>query len=130
MTPRDVKIGAAGADGHGVRRAVVIHFIHRETAFTRKHQAFPAEKERPHSAACRHDLFHAHLAKGALQWRQIVTVEDALSGGCNLFDIDQLQLEYRPAEYQNLLMCEFVDDEASVFPFAELQTCMIDSLEE
>ena len=27
-------------------------------------------------------------------------------------------------------MCEFVDDEASVFPFAELQTCMIDSLEE
>ena len=62
------------------------------------------------------DLSHAHLAKGALcgdgQWRQIVTVEDALCGGCNLFDIDQLQLEYSPAEYQNLLMCEFVDDEA------------------
>lgn len=80
------------------------------------------------------DLSHSHLAKGALcgdgQWRQIVTVEDALTGGCNLFDIDQLQLEYSPAEYQNLLMCEFVDDEASVFPFAELQSCMIDSLEE
>ncbi|MFJ5161096.1 terminase ATPase subunit family protein [Pantoea sp. NPDC088449] len=80
------------------------------------------------------DLSHSHLAKGALcgdnQWRQIVTVEDALSGGCDLFDIDQLQLEYSPAEYQNLLMCEFVDDEASVFPFAELQTCMVDSLEE
>jgi len=80
------------------------------------------------------DLSHSHLSAGALcgdgQWRQIVTVEDALTGGCNLFDIDQLALEYSPSEYQNLLMCEFVDDEASVFPFAELQTCMIDSLEE
>jgi hypothetical protein len=64
------------------------------------------------------------------QWRQIVTVEDALTGGCNLFDLDQLSLEYSPAEYQNLLMCEFVDDTASVFPFAELQGCMVDTLEE
>ncbi|MDR3432072.1 MAG: terminase ATPase subunit family protein [Rouxiella aceris] len=80
------------------------------------------------------DLSHSHLSQGALcgdgQWRQIVTVEDALTGGCNLFDLDQLALEYSPAEYDNLLMCEFVDDAASVFPFAELQTCMVDSLEE
>ncbi|NGX90030.1 terminase ATPase subunit family protein [Rahnella sp. Lac-M11] len=80
------------------------------------------------------DLTHAHLSKGMLcddgQWRQIVTVEDALSGGCNLFDLEQLQLEYSPAEYENLLMCEFVDDQASVFPFAELQGCMVDSLDE
>jgi hypothetical protein len=51
-------------------------------------------------------------------------------GGCNLFDLEQLKLEYSPAEYDNLLMCEFVDDQASVFPFAELQGCMVDSLEE
>lgn len=80
------------------------------------------------------DLTHVHLSKGVLcddgQWRQIVTVEDALSGGCNLFDLEQLQLEYSPAEYENLLMCEFVDDQASVFPFAELQGCMVDSLDE
>jgi len=80
------------------------------------------------------DLTHAHLSNGALcddgQWRQIVTVEDALNGGCNLFDLDQLQLEYSPAEYDNLLMCEFVDDQASVFPFSELQGCMVDSLDE
>lgn len=79
-------------------------------------------------------MSHSHLSKGVLcedgQWRQIVTVEDALTGGCNLFDLDQLSLEYSPAEYDNLLMCEFVDDAASVFPFAELQTCMVDSLEE
>lgn len=80
------------------------------------------------------DLSHNHLSKGVLcgdgQWRQIVTVEDALTGGCNLFDLDQLSLEYSPAEYQNLLMCEFVDDTASVFPFAELQGCLVDTLEE
>ncbi|EKN4068006.1 terminase ATPase subunit family protein [Yersinia enterocolitica] len=80
------------------------------------------------------DLSHSHLMHGALcgdgQWRQIVTVEDALAGGCNLFDLDQLALEYSPAEYQNLLMCEFVDDKTSVFPFEELQGCMVDSLEE
>ncbi|OJB77908.1 oxidoreductase [Yersinia ruckeri] len=80
------------------------------------------------------DLSHSHLARGALcgdgQWRQIVTVEDALTGGCSLFDLDQLLLEYSPAEYQNLLMCEFVDDKASVFPFGELQICMVDSLDE
>ncbi|MBU9823755.1 terminase ATPase subunit family protein [Rahnella perminowiae] len=80
------------------------------------------------------DLTHTHLSKGVLcddgQWRQIVTVEDALSGGCNLFDLEQLQLEYSPSEYENLLMCEFVDDQASVFPFAELQGCMVDSLDE
>ncbi|WP_273875831.1 terminase large subunit domain-containing protein, partial [Serratia marcescens] len=33
------------------------------------------------------DLSHSHLSKGVLcgdgQWRQIVTVEDALTGGCN-----------------------------------------------
>ncbi|MBN3265409.1 terminase ATPase subunit family protein [Pectobacterium brasiliense] len=80
------------------------------------------------------DLSHANLSDGALcgdgQWRQIVTVDDALAGGCNLFDLDQLTLEYSPAEYQNLLMCEFVDDKASVFPFEELQRCMVDALEE
>lgn len=56
-------------------------------------------------------------------------MEDAVRGGCNLFDLDQLRMEYSPDEYQNLLMCEFVDDLASVFPLSELQACMVDSWE-
>lgn len=56
-------------------------------------------------------------------------MEDAVRGGCNLFDLDQLRLEYSPDEYQNLLMCEFIDDLASVFPLADLQACMVDSWE-
>ncbi|HAX4511934.1 TPA: hypothetical protein JZF11_004368 [Escherichia coli] len=79
------------------------------------------------------DLSHSNLAPGLLcadgQYRQIVTVEDAVRGGCNLFDLDQLRMEYSPDEYQNLLMCEFVDDLASVFPLSELQACMVDSWE-
>jgi len=79
------------------------------------------------------DLTHGNLSRGRYcddgQFRQIVTIEDAVSGGCNLFDLDQLRLEYSPPEYQNLLMCEFVDDLASVFPLTMLQSCMVDSWE-
>ena len=77
------------------------------------------------------DVSHAALSGGRLcedrQWRQIVTVEDAIASGCNLFDIDDLRLEYSAEEYANLLMCQFIDDSASIFPLVELQRCMVDS---
>jgi uncharacterized protein YjcR len=80
------------------------------------------------------DIGHHALAKGRLcedgQWRQIVTIEDALAGGCNLFNIDTLKQENSAEDFRNLFMCEFVDDQASVFPFAELQRCMVESAEE
>lgn len=79
------------------------------------------------------DISHAALAKGVAcpdgQWRQIVTIEDALAKGCTLFNIDTLKRENSVDEFRNLFMCEFVDDKASVFPFEELQHCMVDSLE-
>ncbi|QQA62420.1 terminase ATPase subunit family protein [Aeromonas caviae] len=79
------------------------------------------------------DLSHANLSGGKLcadgQWRQIVTVEDAVRGGCDLFDLDQLRSEYSDDEYLNLLMCIFMDDTSSVFPLAMLQRCMVDSWE-
>lgn len=77
------------------------------------------------------DISHAALAKGMHcadgQWRQIVTVEDALAGGCTLFDLQQLQLEYSPAEFENLFRCMFIDDSMSVFPLGMMQRCMVDS---
>ena len=80
------------------------------------------------------DVTHKMLAGGRLcedrQWRQIVTVEDAVTGGCDLFDIDELRLEYSAEEYANLLMCQFIDDTASIFPLADLQRCMVDSWDE
>ncbi|OEY67474.1 terminase large subunit domain-containing protein [Marinobacter sp. X15-166B] len=77
------------------------------------------------------DTSHAALAGGLAcedgQWRQIVTIEDAMAGGCDLFDIDQLRLEFSDDEFANLLMCQFVDDTHAVFPLVKLQQCMVDS---
>lgn len=63
------------------------------------------------------------------QWRQVVTVEDAVAGGCDLFDLNQLRLDYSQDEYDQLLMCLFADDSSSVFPLPMLQKCMVDSWE-
>ena len=79
------------------------------------------------------DTSHGHLAQGIYcadgHWRQIVTIEDAIRGGFNLVDLDQLKLEYSPTDFGNLLMCQFIDDFASVFSFMELQHCLVDSME-
>lgn len=101
------------------------------------HEAYPFwtgelfNKRRPKEERIKLDVSHEALARGAAcpdgQWRQIVTVEDAIRGGCDLFDLDQLMLEYSKDEYQNLLMCQFMDDTLSVFPLAKLHPCMVDS---
>lgn len=77
-----------------------------------------------------HDVLAAGVACPDGQWRQIVTIEDALAGGCTLFNLEQLRQENSVDDFRNLFMCEFVDDKASVFPFEDLQRCMVDSLEE
>src|SRR5690606_5706628 len=54
---------------------------------------------------------------------------DAEARGCDLFDLDELRDEYDAESFANLLMCEFVDDGASIFPLSMLQPCMVDSWE-
>ncbi|SDS50383.1 Uncharacterized protein YjcR [Halopseudomonas litoralis] len=77
------------------------------------------------------DVSHDALQQGRLcedkLWRQIVTILDAQGRGCDLFDIEELRQEYSADAYANLLMCQFVDDGASIFPLAMLQPCMVDS---
>lgn len=77
------------------------------------------------------DVSHDALQQGRLcedkVWRQIVTILDAEQRGCDLFDLEELRLEYDAAAFQNLLMCQFVDDGASIFPLSMLQSCMVDS---
>ncbi|KAA0016689.1 terminase [Salinicola corii] len=79
------------------------------------------------------DVSHAALAAGALcgdrQWKQIVTVHDAEAGGCDLFDVEDLQFEYSADEFANLFECEFVDDSQSAFPLGTMQGCMVDAWE-
>lgn len=79
------------------------------------------------------DISHANLKNGKLCddgiWRQIVNIEDAEKGGCNLFDIQQLKMENSPDEFEQLFMCEFIDDNQSVFKFSMMQRCCVDSME-
>ncbi|HBP6689811.1 TPA: terminase ATPase subunit family protein [Pseudomonas aeruginosa] len=88
-------------------------------------------KGKPTAQHIKLDVTHSALQMGRLCedriWRQIVTIMDAEERGCDLFDLDELRLEYDAAAFQNLLMCEFVDDGASIFPLALLQPCMVDS---
>lgn len=80
------------------------------------------------------DISHEFLREGVVgadrQWRNIVTLEDALADGCDLFDIEDIRAENSPDEFANKFGCQPIDDTASVFPFAELQPCMVDSWDE
>lgn len=124
-----------------VTSGMAMHKKWRQTYFSTPssigHEAYPFwngelfNRRRPKAEREEFDVSHAALAGGALcpdgQWRQIVTVEDAIAGGCDLFDLDQLRLEYSQDEFANLLMCQFVDDSQSAFPLAMVHPCMVDS---
>lgn len=131
------------ADFRNVASGMAMHKKWRQTYFSTpsslSHPAYKFwsgeefNKGRPKADQIKFDLSHAHLMDGKLggdgQWRQIVTVEDAVRGGCGLFDMAQLHSEYSEERFRNLLMCEFMDDTSSVFPLATLQRCMVDSWE-
>nr|DAR75108.1 MAG TPA: terminase ATPase subunit [Caudoviricetes sp.] len=80
------------------------------------------------------DISHENLKSGKLcadrQWKQIVSIYDAMEGGCNLFNIDDLIAENSKEEFEQLFLCQFADDNTSAFKFADLQLCQVDSLEE
>lgn len=71
-----------------------------------------------------------HIASGALcpdgQWRKIITILDAMAGGCDLFDLEQLQLEYDEDKFEQLFMCKFIDSTQSAFGLADLERCYSD----
>ncbi|MDE3933957.1 terminase family protein [Glaesserella parasuis] len=91
-------------------------------------------RDRPEGERVEIDISHANLRAGKLcadrQWRQIVNIYDAELGGCNLFNIDDLKFENSTAEFEQLFMCQFADDNSSVFKFDELQYCQVDSYDE
>ncbi|WP_369658376.1 terminase ATPase subunit family protein [Variovorax sp. V15] len=124
-----------------VASAMAMHKRWRKTYFSSpssiQHEAYARwsgahfNKNRPKDQRVAIDLSHDRLAGGFTGedkvWRNVVNIIDAEAAGCDLFDIDELRLEYNPQEFANLLMCEFIDDTQSVFPMSELQACMVDS---
>lgn len=88
-------------------------------------------KSRPKSQHIHLDVSPDALREGRLdpdgQWRNVVTVLDAQAQGCNLFDIKQLRIEFTPEEFDNLFMCVFVDDTASLFRFEKLVALLVNT---
>lgn len=124
-----------------VASGMAMHKKWRKTYFstpsTMAHEAYDFwtgerfNKGKPKAEQVAVDVSHGRLHGGRLcedaLWRHIVTVLDAHHGGCDLFDIEELRRDYSAEEFANLLMCEFVDDSASVFPLTMLQPCAVDS---
>ncbi|ENJ0744407.1 terminase family protein, partial [Salmonella enterica] len=59
-------------------------------------------------------------------WRYVVTIEDAVAGGIDDIDINELRETYSKADFDMLYMCVFVDDKDSVFSFNQLLKCGVD----
>lgn len=107
------------------------------TPSAQSHQAYPMwsgerfNKARKEDDKVEFDLSHKTLKDGVLGidkiWRHMVTVKDAEANGCDLFDIEELQIEYTPDEFSNLFMCVFIDDAKSVFALNKLMACMVDT---
>jgi uncharacterized protein YjcR len=124
-----------------VASAMAMHQHWRKTYFSSPssvlHQAYALwsgarfNKRRPKGERIELDLSHERLAGGFTGeddvWRNIVNILDAKNGGCGLFNIEELRQEYNAEEFDNLLMCAFIDDTYSVFPLAEMQACGVDS---
>ncbi len=56
------------------------------------------------------------------QRKQIASIYDAMEGGCNLFNIDDLIAENSKEEFEQLFLCQFADDNSSAFKFSGLAT--------
>lgn len=73
----------------------------------------------------------AELHQGALcpdgQYRKIIDIDDAVRGGCDLFDIEQLRLEFSDEAFRQLYKCQFIDDTQTVFSLNELEKCLADA---
>lgn len=61
-------------------------------------------------------------------WCQIVTIDDAIAGGMGkLLNRAELEAECSGPEFDNLYLCQFVDDSQSSFPYALINPARVDS---
>lgn len=104
--------------------AIAMQKRYRRTFFSslssQSHDAYPfwsgelSNRFKPKAEQIKVDLNTKALQVGRLcedgQWRQVVTVEDAVAAGCDLYDIDQLRMDLTQEEFDRLFMCIFQDD--------------------
>lgn len=119
--------------------AMATHKKWRKTYFSTpsavSHQAYPfwtgdTFKRGKHKNASKPFPSEKELRQGALcpdgQWRKIITIHDAVAGGCDLFDLEQLRLENSDEQFDQLYLCEFIDSTQSAFNLADLERCYSD----
>ena len=119
--------------------AMATHKKWRKTYFSTpsavSHQAYPfwtgdTFKRGKHKKASLPFPGEAELRQGVLcpdgQWRKIITIHDAIAGGCDLFDLEQLQLENSDDQFNQLYLCQFIDSTQSAFNLADLERCYSD----
>lgn len=124
-----------------VASGMAVHDDRRITYFstpsTVAHEAYPMwtgeafNAGRPKKDHIKLDISHAVLKDGRLcedgYFRQMIIIEDAINSGFDRVTLEKLRIKYTPAQFENLLMCQFVNDANSLFKLAALQRCMVDS---
>lgn len=119
--------------------AMATHKKWRKTYFSTpsavSHQAYPfwtgdTFKRGKHKKASEAFPSEAELNQGVLcpdgQWRKVITIHDAIAGGCDLFDLEQLRLENSDDQFNQLYLCQFIDSTQSAFNLADLERCYSD----
>lgn len=119
--------------------AMATHKKWRKTYFSTpsatSHQAYPfwtgdTFRRGKHKNASKAFPGEAELRKGALcpdgQWRKIINIHDAIVGGCDLFDLEQLRLEVSDEVFDQIYLCQFIDSTQSAFSLSDLERCYSD----
>ncbi|KHT31216.1 terminase large subunit domain-containing protein [Pectobacterium carotovorum] len=110
------------------------------TPSAESHEAYPFwtgeafNKGRKHGARIEFDTSWKTLNSGVMCpdniWRQIVTLKDAIDHGWDLTDIDEVQLENSPEEYEQLYNCQFIRNGEAAFDYNALLTCGADGYDD
>lgn len=124
-----------------VASAMATHKIYKRTYFstpsTTTHEAHAFwsgeewNKRKAKADQREFDVSKKNLRAGAMlpdrSWCHVLTLQDAIAGGMELFDIDELREECSDDEFRNLYECEFIDDTESSFPWAMVAAARVDS---
>jgi len=119
--------------------AIASHKHYRKTYFStpsvKSHDAYAlwsgeeyqkVQEKRPHlppfEMPNKKQLNLGHAANDGM-YRKVITIHDAMAGGCNLFRLSDLEIENVPEVFRQLYECEFIDDQNSAFILNQLLGC-------
>ena len=71
----------------------------------------------------RNDLRRGEKGKDGI-YRKIITLDDAIKGGCDLIDKEQIEQMYSPDAIKQLFNAHFVNDKDTHFPYSLLKRCL------